>query len=361
MVPEEIPAYAAACDGGYGVKIALGMRTAFQQLLRLPGTDRGALDADTRDLMAALGAGEFREGRTMHHLLGAYRLAARIAFRELSEECARQGMGMDVVVDLGESIWAYIDELSSVSAQAYAAAQSARAGVVDRRRAELAAALLDGAVTPAEAHRLAAEAEWPLPERLRVAVLPAAPDAVTRLGLGRAGPVLERDGQIVVLSAPPRSPVVTRRLLAALQGTGAVVGPEVDALEVARSLHVARAVLARRDALSGVAPGAAVLAEEHLADVVLGAEPEALRRLSERVLAPLDGLSDAKRATLEATLAAWLAHRGARGPMAAELNVHPQTVGYRVGRLRELFGGALDDADARFDLELALRSRRGQG
>ena len=165
----------------------------------------------------------------------------------------------------------------------------------------------------------------------------------------------------MVLSAPPRSPVVTRRLLAALQGTGAVVGPEVDALEVARSLHVARAVLARRDALSGVAPGAAVLAEEHLADVVLGAEPEALRRLSERVLAPLDGLSDDKRATLEATLAAWLAHWGARGPMAAELNVHPQTVGYRVGRLRELFGGALDDADARFDLELALRSRRGQG
>lgn len=47
--------------------------------------------------------------------------------------------------------------------------------------------------------------------------------------------------------------------------------------------------------------------------------------------------------------------------MTAELNVHPQTVGYRVGRLPELFGGALDDADARFDLKLALRSRRGQG
>ena len=36
----------------------------------------------------------------------------------------------------------------------------------------------------------------------------------------------------------------------------------------------------------------------------------------------------------------------------------PQTVGYRVGRLRELFGEALEDPDARFDLEIVLRARR---
>ena len=40
-------------------------------------------------------------------------------------------MGMSVVIDLGESIWAYIDELSAVSAQAYAEAQAAHAGVLD--------------------------------------------------------------------------------------------------------------------------------------------------------------------------------------------------------------------------------------
>ncbi|RUQ43324.1 PucR family transcriptional regulator, partial [Micrococcus sp. HSID17228] len=40
------------------------------------------------------------------------------------------------------------------------------------------------------------------------------------------------------------------------------------------------------------------------------------------------------------------------------LGVHPQTVGYRVGRLRELFGEALEDPDARFDLEIVLRARR---
>jgi DNA-binding PucR family transcriptional regulator len=36
--------------------------------------------------------------------------------------------------------------------------------------------------------------------------------------------------------------------------------------------------------------------------------------------------------------------------------VHPQTARYRRTRLRELLGDQLDDPDARFELELALRT-----
>ena len=43
--------------------------------------------------------------------------------------------------------------------------------------------------------------------------------------------------------------------------------------------------------------------------------------------------------------------------IARELHVHPQTVRYRLARLREQFGATLEDPDARFELELALRSR----
>ena len=42
--------------------------------------------------------------------------------------------------------------------------------------------------------------------------------------------------------------------------------------------------------------------------------------------------------------------------VAAELHVHPQTVRYRLARLRERLGSALDDPAARFELALALRS-----
>ena len=45
--------------------------------------------------------------------------------------------------------------------------------------------------------------------------------------------------------------------------------------------------------------------------------------------------------------------------MAAELNVHPQTVGSRLVQLRELFGDGLDDPQVRFELELVLRAGRG--
>ena len=45
-----------------------------------------------------------------------------------------------------------------------------------------------------------------------------------------------------------------------------------------------------------------------------------------------------------------------RAAVAAELDVHPQTVRYRVKQLRELFGERLEDPEARFELSLALRA-----
>ena len=45
---------------------------------------------------------------------------------------------------------------------------------------------------------------------------------------------------------------------------------------------------------------------------------------------------------------------GDRRAVADELHVHPQTVRYRMGRLREVFGADLDDPDLRLQLMLAL-------
>ena len=374
-VPDEIPAYAKARDGRYGKNITLGVETAFEQLMRLPGTDLPALSSESRALMANLGAGEFREGRSMDALLGAYRASARIVFREMSAECARLGMDLSVVIDLGESIWAYIDELSSVSAQAYAEAQSAQAGVQELHRAALAAALIGGGSEEKEVQRLAALVDWRLPSRLAVVVLPADAGRAVRERLGRAGLVLERDTEVlaVIDALPAREH--RARMLRLLAGTAAVVGPTVDWPLVSHSYRVARTLALQEAAVRRSRAGAAVgeaaeldagaedagmpiLAEDHLARVVLGAEPSVVEELAERVLAPLQEVSEAKRAVLEQTLLCWLTHWGQRARIAAELSVHPQTVGYRVGRLRELFGAALENPDARFDLEIALRARR---
>ena len=71
----------------------------------------------------------------------------------------------------------------------------------------------------------------------------------------------------------------------------------------------------------------------------------------------VDALPAADRERLLQTLAAWLAHQRHTPAIAAELHVHPQTVRYRMGKLRELLGEELDTAEGRFELELALRAR----
>ena len=54
------------------------------------------------------------------------------------------------------------------------------------------------------------------------------------------------------------------------------------------------------------------------------------------------------------TLRAWLLHHGRREQIAAALFVHPQTVRYRMGQLRELYGKRLEDPRTVLELTIAL-------
>jgi DNA-binding PucR family transcriptional regulator len=94
--------------------------------------------------------------------------------------------------------------------------------------------------------------------------------------------------------------------------------------------------------------------EEHLAELVLAADREAVDDLRTRVLAPLADLRPATQQKLAETLRAWLLHQGRRDDVAAALFVHPQTVRYRMGQLRELYGDRLEDPGTIRDLTLAL-------
>jgi DNA-binding PucR family transcriptional regulator len=82
-----------------------------------------------------------------------------------------------------------------------------------------------------------------------------------------------------------------------------------------------------------------------------------VERIAARRLAALDSLTPKGRRRMEETALAYVQQQGNAAAMARTLGVHPQTARYRLTRLRELLGGALDDPDARFELELALRAR----
>ncbi|MGA8210714.1 MAG: helix-turn-helix domain-containing protein, partial [Nocardioidaceae bacterium] len=94
--------------------------------------------------------------------------------------------------------------------------------------------------------------------------------------------------------------------------------------------------------------------ERHLAELVVGADPEALADLREQVLAPLADLRESTAQRLAETLRSWLLHQGRRDAVAADLHVHAQTVRYRMGQLRELYGDRLDDPRTVLELVLAL-------
>jgi DNA-binding PucR family transcriptional regulator len=110
-------------------------------------------------------------------------------------------------------------------------------------------------------------------------------------------------------------------------------------------------------AIDGTPP---IIAEEHLADLLILESGGLADRLAQSRLAPLAELTPAGRARMEETALAFVQHGGNAAAMARALHLHPQTIRYRLGRLRELLGDQLEDPDARFDLELALRSARSR-
>jgi PucR-like helix-turn-helix protein len=357
-IAEEVPDYARAMEGDFGKAVRRGVEIAFRRFLDL------VLDpeADVRSARAAyvdLGRGEYHAGRSLDALLAAYRVGARLAWRRFVETGREAGLAPEVLYDLGEAIFAYIDEISAESADGYAQEQSAAAGEAQRRRRRLVRVLAEDPPASEEAIRtVAAAAAWKLPRRLAALVVPApegtpedqldadAAALARRIGADAVGAAV--DARLCVFVPDPGAPGRRRALEAALLGAGAVLGPAVPWARAAASVR--RAASALTLPLDGL-----VIADEHLATLLLSADPTLGAELAAARLAPLEGLADSQREKMEATLRAWLDRPGQVQAMAAALGVHPQTVRYRMTRLRELFGERLEDPEARFELGLALR------
>jgi hypothetical protein len=347
-----VPAYAQPLDGSFGRGVRLGVESALREFVELIGRPDSARHG--RDVYVNLGRGEMRAGRSLNALLAAYRLGARVAWRRISAAGVRAGLAPETMYVLAEAMFAYIDELSADSVEGYALEQSLAAGEAQRRRRRLVELMVQPASDPAAIESAAAEAGWRLPRRLAVLAVDA-PDADS---LSPALPpdavAAHLEGGVIVLVPDPEAPGRDAALRRAAGSMPAGLGPTVAWAGAARSSARAGAALdlARR----GGPAGSFVRAREHLADLLLTADRELARELAAERLSPLDGTPAPVRARLAETLRAWLDHQGRLQPVATALHVHPQTVRYRLGQLRERFGTALDDPAGRFELALALRA-----
>jgi hypothetical protein len=348
-----VPDYARPLEGPFGAGLRTGVELALGRFLELVGRTDPEPDPG-RQAYVDLGRGEMRAGRRLEALLAAYRLGARVAWRRLAAAGERAGLEPHTLYLLAESIFAYIDELSGESVEGYAMEQAAVAGTQQRRRRELAALLVqEPPVDPSVVEAAALDAGWTLPARVAaVYVGEADPD---RLALRLAGATIAADlaaGACAVVPDPD-APGRRMQLEAAFKDRLGALGPTVPW----RDAHVSAA---RARAALNLAVGGDVgliVAADHPVALLVNADRRLARDLATAALAPLDGETPASRERLLETLSAWLRHRGRTEAVAVALHVHSQTVRYRMGRLRELYGERLDDPDARFQLELALRAR----
>ncbi|WP_120003925.1 PucR family transcriptional regulator [Nesterenkonia muleiensis] len=81
------------------------------------------------------------------------------------------------------------------------------------------------------------------------------------------------------------------------------------------------------------------------------------RELLQDMLRPLDAPGRAKADTAVRTLLAYLSNRGSPAKAAAELNLHPNAVSYRIRNIEDKLQLDLRDADTQFALQLACRVR----
>jgi hypothetical protein len=352
-IAASIDEYRQPMGGAFGRGVRLAIDSALRQFVEQIGQPAAGVRPG-REVYIGLGRGEYRAGRRLDALQAAYRLGARVAWRRIAAVARDAGLDSATLSLLAESIFAYIDEVSAESVEGYAREQAASAGERQRVRQALVRALVREELDEVELRQAARGAEWPLPRR--IAVLAGDHRDAERLaalaGVEAIGARIEE--LVCVLVSDPDAPGRRERLALALGGRLCALGPTVAVAQAGASW--ARAARCARLARAGVLPAdRLVIADEALGALTLFADPGLLAELARSRLAPLDAQTPAARARLEATLLSWLRWQGHVAAVAGELHVHPQTVRYRLARLRECFGEQLNDPDARFELELALR------
>ncbi|MFG3256374.1 PucR family transcriptional regulator [Streptomyces sp. NPDC048172] len=320
----------------------------------------------------------------LRHSLPALSAVLRESGREDARGAIEQVLTTALATQPGVAPGGHDDEETVVRAEEGTPsirAVPAVSGASDAPSAERARRMLFAALTADRApgaaaswfDALARSARWPLPSAVRAVVLAApceSPPLTGPLASALAGPV---EGEPCLLVPDPRGEA-REALDGHLQGWTAAVGHAVALEDCADSVRWARRLLelapvhavngsgsgsssgSGSGSGSGAGPGA-VFVDDHLTTLLLLQDESMARALTARWLGPLAELTPRQSERLEVTLLAWLESGGA--PEAARtLQVHPQTVRYRLRQIEKVFGAALRDPRARFELEAALRGRQ---
>lgn len=312
------------------------------------------LPSDKELAEAAIAAAERADqGVYVQDVLTAYRLSIHQIREFLTEAAAAADCSPAVTLEMVQLLWALADAVSVRLATVHRDAEIEIARHGERQRTEFLRGLVFGSVAPAEIRRLGS-AYHLTPEQRYVALRGRPSPGSTAADLVRAitagcraighhafVDVLEGD----VVGVAPRAPAL-------LDCPGVVgAGPPVDLAALEPSFATASRVLevAERFGRPGVyrledlSLRVAVAAEDELGELLVG-----------RYLRPLEKLGAKSAAVLE-TVAAFIEHGLSVKATADALDVHQNTVRYRLGRFEELTGAVLERPVIAFEVWWAMQ------
>ncbi|OXM73115.1 MULTISPECIES: helix-turn-helix domain-containing protein [Amycolatopsis] len=348
-IQHAVPEYAKPLEGQFGEVIVRAIEQAVLSCLDSIEDTRSTPDRWGK-LFHEVGRRVYHDGGSLNSLQAAYRAGGQAAWRYVSSFGQSMRLPVPMLCVSAEAIFAYVDEISSYSVEGYTLAQARATGTLERRRRRLLELILaTPPSSPAAVASMAKAAQWEVPEWVTVVALEPLAEEQFAPAVGEDA-LLDLEGASPCLLTPDPA-----RDLAEMPHWRAAVGPRVRVSDAATSLHWARRTLELVRA--GVIPAAPVVhSADHLTTLWLLQDRFLVDELSARVLAPFGSLTPKQRLRLAETLLAWLKCNGSTLEIARLLDIHPQTVRYRVAQLTELFGDRLGDPEERLKMQIALEA-----
>ncbi|MBP2328270.1 hypothetical protein JOF56_008655 [Kibdelosporangium banguiense] len=356
-IRHEVPAYNRPLNGAFGVALRLGVEQGLRQFMELI-TNPGAPQEHNAKIYRRLGQGEWHEGRGLDALQAAYRVGARVAWRQYGSVARRAGFSAEITSILAEAVFAHISGMAAESVKGYAQAQAAAATTLQRSRERLFTQLMSTTpVSRTTLEDLARQARWPLPSTAACVAIEAGNGASIELTTLPQAILASTDDTGQYLLIPDSEIHELEPVLHRVLGDKiAVIGLTVPLSDVRHSLLWARQTL--QLAQRGAIPRKSLIhSTNHLCDLLLLNDEHLARQVSDRTIGVFQDMTPGQRDRLASTLLAWLTSTGRSAPeVATLLSIHPQTVRYRMHQLSKLFGERLSNPDFRFEAEAALRA-----
>lgn len=329
LVHREQVSYAGVSNAALALSVRRNMETAIETLRRpTPGSAKDLLriEATTRE--------RYEANIALEELLRAFGLCIWQIHECFLDVCQQEGVGQSEVVSGSNALWRLNDAIIAKVVTVYNTLAIQGALVDTQRRAGLVQRLLKGQLSSSEIREagLGPQATYAAIRCLAAAGFTAADQRrLEESGTHDAPGLLAVFGN-ELLGVVTRAPQLAPGELAGL-------GPSCQLSQIVRSFEIADRVahVARSLGRSGVQTLGSLSWR-----VVAADQPELSMLLRRRYVTPLQ-TDEGLRADLETTVRCYLQESMNVQRTSSKLNLHPNTLRYRLRRFSELTGANLDD------------------